>query len=88
MDDAVPRADAGLIADLEAADIHPLWDRYKKITPGIGLNILPSPDERRIVRRRRGGGGSPSGSQTGRGRGSDNIAEHIEYVLNKLKPME
>lgn len=40
MDDAAPRADAGLIADLEAADIHPLWDRYKKITP-----ITPSPDD-------------------------------------------
>lgn len=40
MDDAAPRADAGLIADLEASDIHPLWDRYKKITP-----ITPSPDD-------------------------------------------
>jgi len=28
-----PRHDAALIAALEAADIHPLWDRYKKITP-------------------------------------------------------
>ena len=27
------RADAGLIAALEAARIHPLWDRYRKITP-------------------------------------------------------
>ena len=27
------RADADLIAALEAARIHPLWDRYKKITP-------------------------------------------------------
>ena len=28
-----PRADAPLIAALEAANIHPLWDRYQKITP-------------------------------------------------------
>ena len=27
------RPDAKLIADLERAHIHPLWDRYKKITP-------------------------------------------------------
>ena len=34
------RADAGLIEALEAARIHPLWDRYKKITP-----VLPdAPD--------------------------------------------
>lgn len=34
MDDArEPRPDAALIAALEAADIHPLWDRYKSITP-------------------------------------------------------
>lgn len=31
--DSAARPDAGLIADLEAADIHPLWDRYKRITP-------------------------------------------------------
>lgn len=37
---AAPRADAPLIADLEAADIHPLWDRYKKITP-----IVPAPKD-------------------------------------------
>lgn len=30
---SAPRRDAGLIAALEAADIHPLWDRYKRITP-------------------------------------------------------
>jgi gentisate 1,2-dioxygenase len=40
MDDRAPRADAGLIADLEASDIHPLWDRYKKITP-----ITPAADD-------------------------------------------
>ena len=34
------RADAELIEALEAARIHPLWDRYKKITP-----VLPdAPD--------------------------------------------
>lgn len=34
MDDArKPRPDAALIAALEAAQIHPLWDRYKSITP-------------------------------------------------------
>ena len=27
------RPDAGLVAALEAAHIHPLWDRYKRITP-------------------------------------------------------
>ncbi len=27
------RPDAALIAHLEASDVHPLWDRYKKITP-------------------------------------------------------
>ena len=27
------RSDARLIADLERANIHPLWDRYKRITP-------------------------------------------------------
>src|SRR3954465_15001791 len=27
------RADGRLIADLERANIHPLWDRYKRITP-------------------------------------------------------
>lgn len=30
---ASPRPDAALIADLEAAHYHPLWDRYKAITP-------------------------------------------------------
>ena len=35
-----PRADAGLIADLEESDIHPLWDRYKRITP-----VAPSPKD-------------------------------------------
>lgn len=40
MDDGAPRPDAGLIADLEAADIHPLWDRYKRITP-----VEPAPDD-------------------------------------------
>lgn len=30
---AVERADAALIAALERANLHPLWDRYKKITP-------------------------------------------------------
>ena len=29
------RADADLIEALEAARIHPLWDRYKKITPAL-----------------------------------------------------
>lgn len=28
-----PRPDAGLISDLENANWHPLWDRYKSITP-------------------------------------------------------
>src|SRR4051812_9732825 len=28
-----PRSDAALIAALEQARIHPLWDRYKRITP-------------------------------------------------------
>ena len=28
-----PRPDAALIAALEAARYHPLWDRYKRITP-------------------------------------------------------
>jgi gentisate 1,2-dioxygenase len=27
------RSDAGLIAALERANVHPLWDRYKRITP-------------------------------------------------------
>jgi len=27
------RADAQLISDLERGNIHPLWDRYKRITP-------------------------------------------------------
>ena len=27
------RADAALIADLERSNIHPLWDRYQRITP-------------------------------------------------------
>src|ERR1700694_6053651 len=27
------RADSALIADLERANVHPLWDRYKRITP-------------------------------------------------------
>ena len=40
MDDGAARPDAGLIADLEASDIHPLWDRYKRITP-----ITPAPDD-------------------------------------------
>ncbi|MGB0629148.1 MAG: cupin domain-containing protein [Alphaproteobacteria bacterium] len=40
MDDGAPRPDAGLISDLEASDIHPLWDRYKRITP-----ITPAPDD-------------------------------------------
>jgi gentisate 1,2-dioxygenase len=35
-----PRPDAGLIADLEAAHYHPLWDRYKRITP-----IAPKPKD-------------------------------------------
>ncbi|MCY4549917.1 MAG: cupin domain-containing protein [Defluviicoccus sp.] len=40
------RADADLIAALEAARIHPLWDRYKTITP-----VLPdAPDEAAIWR--------------------------------------
>lgn len=29
----VVRTDAALIAALEAANVHPLWDRYKRITP-------------------------------------------------------
>ena len=34
------RADAELIEALEAARIHPIWDRYKRITP-----VLPdAPD--------------------------------------------
>ena len=38
MDDtARARPDAALIAALEGAHIHPLWDRYKAITP-----IVPS----------------------------------------------
>ncbi len=37
MNDA-QRPDAGLIAALERANIHPLWDRYKKITP-----VAPKP---------------------------------------------
>ena len=28
-----PRSDAVLISALERANIHPLWDRYKRITP-------------------------------------------------------
>ncbi len=28
-----PRTDAGLIADLGASGLHPLWDRYARITP-------------------------------------------------------
>ena len=32
------RPDADLIASLEAAHYHPLWDRYKRITP-----IQPAP---------------------------------------------
>src|SRR5687768_18059377 len=27
------RADAALISDLERSNIHPLWDRYQRITP-------------------------------------------------------
>jgi len=34
------RADARLIADLERANIHPLWDRYKRITP-----VAPRPKD-------------------------------------------
>ena len=30
---APQRSDAALVAALERADIHPLWDRYKRITP-------------------------------------------------------
>ena len=30
---STPRPDAALIADLESARYHPLWDRYKRITP-------------------------------------------------------
>ncbi|MGH7087604.1 MAG: hypothetical protein ACREFQ_01745 [Stellaceae bacterium] len=37
MSDA-PRSDAPFIAELETANIHPLWDRYQRITP-----IRPSP---------------------------------------------
>ncbi len=36
--DSAPRPDAGLIAALERAHIHPLWDRYQKITP-----VAPKP---------------------------------------------
>ena len=40
------RPDAALIAALEAARLHPLWDRYKRITP-----VQPrSPDESRLWR--------------------------------------
>src|SRR5258705_1772009 len=28
-----PRSDAPFIAELEAANFHPVWDRFKKITP-------------------------------------------------------
>jgi len=31
----IERPDAALIAELEAANIHPLWDRYKSITPVV-----------------------------------------------------
>ena len=34
------RPDAALIADLERAHIHPLWDRYKRITP-----VAPQPKD-------------------------------------------
>jgi gentisate 1,2-dioxygenase len=34
------RADAVLISDLERANIHPLWDRYKRITP-----VAPRPKD-------------------------------------------
>lgn len=34
------RPDAPLIAALEQANIHPLWDRYKRITP-----IAPRPKD-------------------------------------------
>jgi gentisate 1,2-dioxygenase len=34
------RADATLISDLERANIHPLWDRYKRITP-----VAPRPKD-------------------------------------------
>jgi gentisate 1,2-dioxygenase len=34
------RADARLITDLERANIHPLWDRYKRITP-----VAPQPKD-------------------------------------------
>src|SRR5919108_2021721 len=30
---AEQRADASFIAALEAANLHPLWDRYQRITP-------------------------------------------------------
>ena len=40
MVEPTPRPDAGLIADLEASDIHPLWDRYKRITP-----IMPAAED-------------------------------------------
>src|SRR5262245_65677950 len=40
------RPDAALIAALEAARLHPLWDRYKRITP-----VQPrSRDESRLWR--------------------------------------
>ena len=32
---ATVRPDAGLIRDLEAAHLHPLWDRYQRITPAV-----------------------------------------------------
>lgn len=35
-----PRPDAALIAALERANIHPLWDRYKRITP-----VVPRPTD-------------------------------------------
>lgn len=28
-----PRPDASFIAALEAANLHPLWDRYQRVTP-------------------------------------------------------
>ena len=34
------RADARLISDLERANLHPLWDRYKRITP-----VAPQPKD-------------------------------------------
>ena len=36
----IARADARLISDLERANIHPLWDRYKRITP-----VAPQPKD-------------------------------------------